>query len=286
VEIQSARRNPVLKLNDINFANTGEQVDGLLRSVKAKKLYWPIVAVLCCWLVVKLVWMIVSPPTFNDTPMKVAAVTSVKPTWRWFAELQVEKVENIQPSRINAELLGVMIVGDKAIASISTPKKKKGVYRVGDELQRGVTVDAIEDMRVVLDENGRLRELRLKASFEQGIAEDKAAASNNSTAADTGLADMVSLSPVTLADKSTGIKLQRAHSDLLAMSEMQEGDVIVQVGDVAVSELMNNPIKLQALMSQTSVPIQVERDGQRQEIYVNVAALAEKLMPQLGGSLF
>mgnify|MGYP003669419845 FL=1 len=97
---------------------------------------------------------------------------------------------------------------------------------------------------------------------------------------------MVSLSPVTLADKSTGIKLQRAHSDLLAMSEMQEGDVIVQVGDVAVSELMNNPIKLQALMSQTSVAIQVERDGQRQEIYVNVAALAEKLMPQLGGSLF
>jgi hypothetical protein len=49
---------------------------------------------------------------------------------------------------------------------------------------------------------------------------------------------------------------------------------------------MNNPIKLQALMSQTSVPMQVERDGQRQEIYVNVAALAEKLMPQLGDDLF
>jgi type II secretion system protein C len=278
----------VLKFNDINVVNVGQQVDGLVRSAKAKKLYWAAVAVLCCWLVVKLGWMIASPPTFNDTPMKVAAETSVRPSWRWFSELQVEKVENIQPSRINAVLLGVMIVGDKAIASISTPKKKKGVYRVGDELQRGVTVDAIEDMRVVLDENGRLRELTLKTMFEQGITADKAArgANNDSAAADTGLADMVSLSPVTLADKSTGIKLQRAHSDLLAMSEMQEGDVIVQVGDVAVSELMNNPIKLQELMYQTSVPVQVERDGQRQEIYVNVAALAEKLMPQLGGSLF
>jgi type II secretion system protein C len=278
----------VLKLKDISLVNIGQQVDGLLRSTKAKKLYWTMAAVLCCWLAVKLVWMIASPPTFNDTPMKIAVVTSVKPSWRWFSELKEKKVESIQPSRINAVLLGVMIVGDNAIASISTPKKKKGVYRVGDELQRGVTVDAIEDIRVILDENGRLRELTLKTMFEQGIAEDTivADASSNNNAADAGLADMVSLSPVTLADKSTGIKLQRAHADLLAMSEMQEGDVIVQVGDVAVAELMNNPIKLQALMSQTSVPMQVERDGQRQEIYVNVAALAEKLMPQLGDDLF
>jgi type II secretion system protein C len=278
----------VLKLNSINFVNISQQVNRLLGSVKAKKLYWAMAAALCCWLLVKLMWMIASPPSFNDTPMQIAAVPSVKPGWRWFSELEVQKVENIQPTRINAVLLGVMIVGDKAIASISTPKKKKGVYRVGDELQRGVTVEAIEDVRVVLDENGRLRELTLKTMFEQGIAEDKAMpeAGSNNAAADTGLADMVSLSPVTLADKSTGIKLQRAHADLLAMSEMQVGDVIVQVGDVAVSELMNNPIKLQALMTQASVPMQIERDGQRQEIYVNVAALAEKLMPQLGGGLF
>jgi type II secretion system protein C len=278
----------VLKLNGSNFITVSRQLDSLLSSASAKKLYWAIAAVLCCWLIVKIIWMIASPPTFNDTPMQVAAVTSVKPSWRWFAELEVEKVENIQPSRINAALLGVMIVGDKSIASISTPKKKNGVYRVGDELQRGVTVDAIEDRRVVLDENGRLRELTLKAASEQGIAKDNAmnGASRGKAAVDTGLADMVSLAPVTLADKSTGIKLQRAHSDLLAMSEIQEGDVIVQVGDVAVSELMNNPIKLQALMTQASVPMQVERDGQRQEIYVNVAALAEKLMPQLGDDLF
>ena len=36
----------MLKLSDISFANTGQQVDGLLNSVKAKKLYWAIVAVL------------------------------------------------------------------------------------------------------------------------------------------------------------------------------------------------------------------------------------------------
>jgi type II secretion system protein C len=277
----------VLKLNDINFADNGQQIANLLRSSKAKKFYWVVVAVLCCWLTVKLMWMIVSPPIFNDQPIKVVTATAAKPTWNWFAAVKVQKVENIQPSRINAELLGVMIVGDKAIASISTPKKKSGVYRVGDKLQRGVTVDAIEDTRVVLDENGRLRELKLKAVFEQGIVTDKVAGvTSTSSTAGAGLADMVSLSPVTLADNSTGIKLQRAHADLLAMGDMREGDIIVQVGKVAVSELMNNPIKLQALMSQTSVPIIVERDGQRQEIYVNVAALAEKLMPQLGGSLF
>jgi type II secretion system protein C len=278
----------VLTLNDINFADNGQQIANLLRSATAKRFYWVVVAVLCCWLTVKLMWMIVSPPIFNDQPIKVVTATAAKPTWNWFAAVKVQKVENIQPSRINAELLGVMIVGTKAIASISTPKKKSGVYRVGDKLQRGVTVDAIEDTRVVLDENGRLRELKLKAVFEQGIVTDKVTGvtSTSSSTAGAGLADMVSLSPVTLADKSTGIKLQRAHADLLAMGDMREGDIIVQVGKVAVSELMNNPVKLQALMSQTSVPIIVERDGQRQEIYVNVAALAEKLMPQLGGSLF
>jgi type II secretion system protein C len=278
----------VLKLNDINFVDNGQQVANLLRSSKAKKVYWATVALLCCWLAVNLMWMIVSPPIFNDQPIKVAAPSAAKPIWNWFAAVKVQEEENIQPSRINAELLGVMIVGTKAIASISTPKKKSGVYRVGDKLQRGVSVQAIEDTRVVLDENGRLRELKLKAVFEQGIVKDKAGGAIYATgsAADAGLADMVSLSPVTLADNSTGIKLQRAHADLLAMGDMREGDVIVQVGKVAVSELMNNPIKLQALMSQTSVPIIVERDGQRQEIYVNVAALAEKLMPQLGGSLF
>lgn len=278
----------MLTLNDINFADNGQQIANLLRSATAKRFYWVVVAVLCCWLTVKLMWMIVSPPIFNDQPIKVVTATAAKPTWNWFAAVKVQKVENIQPSRINAELLGVMIVGTKAIASISTPKKKSGVYRVGDKLQRGVTVDAIEDTRVVLDENGRLRELKLKAVFEQGIVTDKVTGvtSTSSSTAGAGLADMVSLSPVTLADKSTGIKLQRAHADLLAMGDMREGDIIVQVGKVAVSELMNNPVKLQALMSQTSVPIIVERDGQRQEIYVNVAALAEKLMPQLGGSLF
>jgi type II secretion system protein C len=278
----------VLKFNDINFADNGQKIANLVRSSKSKKVYWIVVAVLCCWLTVKLMWMIVSPPIFNDQPIKVVMATAAKPTWNWFAAVKVQKVENIQPSRINAELLGVIIVGTKAVASISTPKKKRGVYRVGDKLQRGVTVDAIEDTRVVLDENGRLRELKLKAVFEQGIITDKVTGvtSTSSSIADAGLADMVSLSPVTLADKSTGIKLQRAHADLLAMGDMREGDIIVQVGKVAVSELMNNPIKLQALMSQTSVPIIVERDGQRQEIYVNVAALAEKLMPQLGGSLF
>ncbi|MFQ3324362.1 MAG: type II secretion system protein C [Pseudomonadales bacterium] len=278
----------MLKFNDINFADNGQKIANLVRSSKSKKVYWIVVAVLCCWLTVKLMWMIVSPPIFNDQPIKVVMATAAKPTWNWFAAVKVQKVENIQPSRINAELLGVIIVGTKAVASISTPKKKRGVYRVGDKLQRGVTVDAIEDTRVVLDENGRLRELKLKAVFEQGIITDKVTGvtSTSSSIADAGLADMVSLSPVTLADKSTGIKLQRAHADLLAMGDMREGDIIVQVGKVAVSELMNNPIKLQALMSQTSVPIIVERDGQRQEIYVNVAALAEKLMPQLGGSLF
>jgi type II secretion system protein C len=278
----------VLNFNSINTANITQRADQFTRSPIVKKLYWLVIAVLCCWLIVKLVWMIASPPVFNDKPMKITQTTTMRPVWNWFSAESVKTAENIQLSRINAQLLGIMIVGDKSVASISTPKNKNGIYKVGDELQRGVIVEAIEEARVVLDENGRLRELKLKAIFEKGLSSDGVsdAGQAQSFSSDAGLADMVSLAPVTLADKSTGIKLQRAHSDLLAMGDMQEGDVIVRIGDVAVAELMNNPIKLQALMSQTSVPMQIERNGQRQEIYVNVAALAEKLMPQLGGSLF
>eukprot|EP00903_Cladosiphon_okamuranus_P004476 g4474.t1 len=75
-----------------------------------------------------------------------ARLTSVR--WNWYASAQVveappEEEEELAIANINAELLGVVVAGDDSVATIAVSRQGALVFRVGDEIDRNVSLEEV-----------------------------------------------------------------------------------------------------------------------------------------------
>lgn len=266
---------------------------------KAVTLIFALASVFFAGLIINI--LLSAPPIVADSHGLKASNTSPDLRWNWFPNVRAPKVEEPKPQQtdeelaratIKAELLGVVITDDVSYATISTSRNPQGVYSVGDSIENNVTLEEIQDYRVILSQRGSRRQIPLKSLDKNArsgsnkstlIEVDRSQASSQSqSSSGFNLSGLVSTNPVQLPDGGIGLKLGGLSEDLTDLADVREGDVVLAVNGSPVSDLLTNPLLWQQFSRQTNMPITIMRGEEQIELFVNAASLSEKILPRIG----
>tara|TARA_R110000824_G_scaffold315042_1_gene502073 strand:- start:89025 stop:89852 length:828 start_codon:yes stop_codon:yes gene_type:complete len=262
-----------------------------------------IVLLFCCLILTGyILWSFVFTGEQGDEPgiqlIQASQSSADSLSWRWFGSTSgnqqelaeaSEAQEQLAEASINAELVGVMRTPAFATATIKVNGRPEKVFSIGDELQSGVELLSVSTSRVVLDERGRRVQITMRRpqDMPQAMRTTSTANSNNTTVIQQGfsLANMFEAVPVQLENAGTGFKLDGISEEMLSMTEIEEGDVVVQVGSSTIDELMANPGQWMNYSSETTLPVTVMRNGQETTIFVNASSLSARILPNLTSEL-
>jgi type II secretory pathway component PulC len=219
--------------------------------------------------------------------------------WNWFPaprSQQVEQIaETVSPDEIlanasiRAELLGVVISPWGSYAAISTSARPDGVYAVGDSIENNVTLEAVEQNRVIVSQRGSRRQIPLNSITDNGSSAQRSNESglmelNESQAGSAqgfSLSGLLSAAPEMVPGVGMGLRLGDVSADLADLADVQEGDVLISVNGTAVGDMISNPVMWQQFSQMTSMPVTILRDEEQIELFVNGASLSEKILPQM-----
>jgi len=224
------------------------------------------------------------------------AVTSLR--WTWFnstaAAASVEQVDlnDLADADIKAKLLGIVLSERTSSATIAFNGRPEKVYHVGDKLGSAIVIKQIQPFRVIVEQNGARRQIKLEKAdsvmqTEQTVGNTSGNGYINSSrnkAPDEGfaMANMFGALPVRAGKYGRGFKLNQLSSEMKSFADIEEGDVVVDIGGTDVQSLMANPAEWIKYSGQTSLPVKVIRNGEEVIVNVNAASLSAKMLPKLG----
>lgn len=286
------------KLNTISMGNRDELL-ALLTSAKARLFVTGLFILLALVALVSMVLVLISPPAAINTAGLVEPFRQENLRWSWFSTPVQESPgeqddagiadENLPNASIRAELLGVVISPWGSYAAISTTANPDGVYAPGDSIENNVTLEAIENNRVIVSQRGSRRQIPLKSIAEGGSVTQRTNQSglmelNESAGSAQGfsLSGLLSASPEMVPGIGMGLRLGNLSEDMADLADVQEGDVLIAVNGTAVSDMMSNPVMWQQFSQMTSMPVTIIRNEEQIELFVNGASLSERILPQLG----
>jgi type II secretory pathway component PulC len=261
---------------------------------------------LCCLaLLLLILWQYFFKQQVNDQIgiqlVQSSIITNENLNWRWFgssgigaeqnARMQDEAQEQLAEASINAVLLGVLRTQDSATATISVNGQQEKVFTIGEELLPGVELLSVSTSRVILNERGRQVQISMPKP-EDMLIQVPNQRGNQMGAGSTGLlrdgfslANMFDALPVQLDNSATGIQLGGISDEMLSLSELQDGDVVMQIGGSSIDELMANPAQWMSYSTETTLPVTVMRDGQETTLFVNAFSLSARILPNLTSEL-
>ncbi len=198
---------------------------------------------------------------------------------------RIESPELIHKSRLNLKLMGLLKHPVKSIAVIEV-KGKAQVFAVGDEIQRDVELIEVGSNFVVISNRGKHEKLELKAapnilknsSAEEYSADMTEAQSNKLNQ----IKERVKRSPFSILGyvryefinkkgEPAKIKVWPKQEKALFMAlGFQSGDLLKVVNGHTVDELSSNPALWQALLTETSLSVVVDRKGVEQNLSVEM----------------
>ena len=244
--------------------------------------------VLICAVLIAMVAMLYTADTEGVEPVPRAKSNAVSLRWNWFRGAQpvrqvAEEVGELENSTLKAKLLGVMISGEIASATLAFNSKPQKVYHVGDKLGSSVTIEKIEPYRIIVKQNGKNSQILL-AKADTVIETEQSTGGTSQQAADGGfaMANMFGAVPVRMDGYGSGFKLNKLSKEMKMLADLENNDVVVDVGGTGVQELMSDPQQWIKYSAQSSLPVTVIRDGEPVVIYVNAASLSAKMLPKFG----
>jgi type II secretory pathway component PulC len=251
-----------------------------------------VVALICVYLLV-LIGLQYSESDADDyLPVERVKSTQVI-YWDWFRS-ESSSTENIvqtdekrgelPDANINAVLLGVMMLGDNATATLKFNGKPETVYRKGDDIKSGYRLVDIEPYRIVVRQNGTDKQVLLKkpdSIIETSQVPDAVQQEPQKPQEGFALGNMFGAVPVE-NNGSAGLKLNNLSADVRSLADIRNGDVVLAVDGMSVQELMANPAQWMSYSNSNSLPVTIMRQGQEETIYVNAASLSAKMLPNLG----
>jgi type II secretion system protein C len=243
--------------------------------------------VLICAVLITMVAMryIAEPEGVKPVPRVKSNTVSL--SWNWFRGAQpvqqVPEVGELENSTLKAKLLGVMISGEISSATLAFNGKPQKVYHVGDKLGSSVTIEKIEPYRIIVKQNGKNKQILL-AKADTVIETEQPTGGTSEQAADGGfaMANMFGAIPVIVDEYGSGFKLNKLSEEMKMLADLENNDVVVDVGGTGVQELMSDPQQWIKYSAQSSLPVTVIRDGEPVVIYVNAASLSAKMLPKFG----
>ena len=285
-------------LNTEFFGNMHERLSFLATS-RSRMILAGLFTLAALVVLVSMVLVVLQPTAVVSTVNLADQARIENLRWNWFsaprsqqierAEETISADENLANASIRAELLGVIISPWGSYAAISTSARPDGVYAVGDSIENNVTLEAVEQNRVIVSQRGSRRQIPLKPITENGSSAQRSNQSGllelNEAQAGSGqgfsLSGLLSAAPEMVPGMGMGLRLGNLSADLADLADVQEGDVLISVNGTAVSDMISNPVMWQQFSQMTSMPVTILRDEEQIELFVNGASLSEKILPQL-----
>lgn len=260
-----------------------------------------ILSATCLTLVLLMSWQYLINTEQNDQVGIQLIQATVFPeenlSWRWFGKntvtveqglrMQQDAEEQLAEASINAELIGVVRTQDFATATIRVNGQQEKVFTIGDELQAGVELVDVGTARVILRERGREVQITMRKPDEMPMQLSNQVNASSTSILQEGfsLANMFDAVPVQLGNSATGIQLGGVSEEMLSLSELQDGDVVIQIGEMSIDELMSNPGQWMSYTTETTLPVTIMRNGQESTLYVNAFSLSARILPNLTNGL-
>jgi type II secretory pathway component PulC len=216
------------------------------------------------------------------------AVASLR--WSWFSGVAVAAPSidldssNLADADVNAKLLGVVFSESSSSATISFNGRPEQVYHIGDKLGSSILIKQIQAFRIIVEQNGVKRQILLKKPDSVMQTEEAPEGYSDNEPVDEGfaMANMFGALPVKVDNYGSGFKLNKLSDEMKMLADIEDGDVVVDIGGTGVQELMSDPAGWIQYSSQTSLPVTVIRNGEEVVLYVNAASLSAKMLPKLG----
>lgn len=203
-----------------------------------------------------------------------------------------EPDEEIPETSANLELRGVIPLASpsesESIAIIAEKGGDEKVYTIGDDVQRGLTLDAVYADRVVFRRGGRREELRLPRADESTGGPQRGRTARRPTAPQrqaSSLRDVISASPAKLTDvirpqpvfrdgKQKGYRVYPGRQrQTFTQLGLRPGDMIVQINGMSLDDPARGMEVFRSLGDATSVSVTVERNGQPQVLTLDTSQL-------------
>lgn len=199
--------------------------------------------------------------------------------------------EPLPPTKLNVELLGVIASSEaeNSWAIIGSGASQK-LYKSGDELEtaRGVKVQDIYPKKVVLNNRGKLEELKLYGDDGMEVASsnytppprnvpsrpepEKAVVSQDQLKQAKNIGDVVRFMVATENGKMIGYKVRPGRQrELFDQVGLKTDDIVVSVNGIEVNEPQKVREVYQALKTATEANLQVQRDGALHSITITMS---------------
>ena len=211
-------------------------------------------------------------------------------SWNWFngtavtAPIVEVDSRDLADANVKAKLLGVILSESASLATISLNGRPEQVYRVGDKLGSSIVIKQMQAFRIIVEQNGVRRQILLKKPDDVMQIEQSSENDSGNQTADEGfaMANMFGALPVKVDNYGSGFKLNKLSDEMKMLADIEDGDVVVDIGGTGVQELMSDPAEWVKYSSETSLPVTVIRNGEEVVVYVNAASLSAKMLPKLG----
>lgn len=198
--------------------------------------------------------------------------------------------ENLEDTRLsNLELKGTIASPETTMSAaiISDGRNEEKVYLIGDPVASGAKLHAVYTDRVVLNESGRLTNLRLPEEYrESASAPIRRAATRRTAAPQTEsiqtvvsqnvarLADVIRPTPYFVNGQQEGYRVYpgRDRRQFAALG-LRPGDLIKDIDGQALTDPTQAMEIFQSLGTASEVSVTVERDGQPEVIVLKTDQL-------------
>jgi len=262
------------------------------------------------WQLARIIWMLMPGSSAGDaivaSPAQVSAAAS--PTTR--ADVQaianahifgeadpdevaaaapVEIADDLAETRQNLSLKGTIaaLKPTDGLAIIADSRNEEKVYAIRDTVVPGTTLHAVYPDRVVLNEGGALKALKLPKEFPQTTAQVRRTATTVSRASDNQqsiqavvsqnvakLADVVRPTPYMVAGQMQGYRVYpgRDRKQFAALG-LRPGDLIKDIDGAALTDPQQAMQIFQSLGNADQVSVTVERNGQPQSLILKTSQL-------------
>jgi general secretion pathway protein C len=205
------------------------------------------------------------------------------------AEAPIVIDEDLAETRQNLSLKGTIADAQPTagLAIIADSRNEEKVYAIRDTVVPGTTLHAVYPDRVVLNEGGSLKALRLPKEFPQGAAPVRRDMTSVRRTSDdqqsiqavvsrnvAKLADVVRPTPYLVAGQMQGYRVYpgRDRKQFAALG-LRPGDLIKDIDGAALTDPQQAMQIFQSLGNADQVSVTVERNGQPQSLILKTSQL-------------
>ncbi|MDT0498333.1 type II secretion system protein GspC [Algiphilus sp. W345] len=249
-----------------------------------------------------LVWAFVPVPTWTPPPVTVDRKDSASKTVdldlivsaALFGRYEVPKtraaIEDAPDTRLNLKLIGILANtdthGSRALIESSDGQEKP--YAINDDIDRGVSLQAIFPDRVILSRAGQLETLRLDKDKPSAATDSRYLPGQSGGDNAVDVAELTQIRETLLADPSRAQEFIRVvpanvggnqrgyriypgrNRSLFSAAGLRPGDLVTAVNGVELNDPARALQLLGELSQATSVNLSVERGGQLQNYTLSI----------------